>query len=88
MLFEKTEKDKLNTKERRSRQRLGEKEALLSRANSLKRAVSNIVKHSERIKPRHFRRLSTQADSLKSEHEILLEWIDVILHICVTVGKK
>uniref|UniRef100_A0A1B0GQ62 Diacylglycerol kinase n=1 Tax=Phlebotomus papatasi TaxID=29031 RepID=A0A1B0GQ62_PHLPP len=88
VLFEKTEKDKLNTKERRSRQRLGEKEALLSRANSLKRAVSNIVKHSERIKPRHFRRLSTQADSLKSEHEILLEWIDVILHICVTVGKK
>ncbi|XP_055690695.1 diacylglycerol kinase eta isoform X3 [Lutzomyia longipalpis] len=63
--FEKMEKDKINTQERRSRQRLGEKEALLSRANSLKRAVSNIVKHSERIKPRYFRRLSTQADSLK-----------------------
>lgn len=62
---EKNEKDQLNKKERRTRQMTNDREALQYRANSLKRAVRNIVKHSENNKPRISRRLSTQVDSLK-----------------------
>lgn len=61
---EKNEKDQYNKKERRSRLMSN---ALQYRANSLKRAIRNIVKHSECNKPRVSRRLSTQVDSLKSE---------------------
>lgn len=63
---EKTEKDKFNTRERRSRFST-DREALHYRANSLKRAIRNIVKHSESKGPRISRRLSTQVDSLKSK---------------------
>ncbi|XP_055606025.1 diacylglycerol kinase eta-like isoform X2 [Uranotaenia lowii] len=46
--IEKNEKDKLNSKERTSRQdRRSEKEALLCRANSLKRAIQDVMKCSE-----------------------------------------
>lgn len=64
---EKNEKDQFNKKERRSRQLNNDREALQYRANSLKRAVRNIVKHSENNKPRVSRRLSTQVDSLKGK---------------------
>jgi len=49
--YEKNEKDKLNTKERHIRDtaRSCEKEALQCRANSIKRAVRNIIDHSEHI---------------------------------------
>lgn len=49
----KTEKDELNTKERRSSRIIPftEKEALQCRANSLKRAVHNVIQHSEMLKP-------------------------------------
>lgn len=62
---EKNEKDHFNKKERRSRQMTNDREALQYRANSLKRAVRNIVKHSGNNKPRVSRRLSTQVESLK-----------------------
>lgn len=64
---EKNEKDQYNKKERRSRLMSNDREALQYRANSLKRAIRNIVKHSETNKPRVSRRLSTQVDSLKSK---------------------
>lgn len=63
---EKNEKDQYNKKERRSRLLSNDREALQYRANSLKRAIRNIVKHSESNKPRVSRRLST-VDSMKSE---------------------
>lgn len=63
---EKTEKEQYNKKERRSRQMNNDREALQYRSNSLKRAIRNIVKHSENNKPRVSRRLST-VDCLKSE---------------------
>lgn len=62
---EKNEKDQFNKKERRHRQMNNDREALQYRANSLKRAVRNIVKHSEINKPRASRRLSTQVEGLK-----------------------
>lgn len=54
----KTEKDKYNTKERRNSRyfvRSGDKEAIQSRANSLKRAISNVIEASGIYdhKPRH-----------------------------------
>lgn len=54
----KTEKDKYNTKERRNSRyfvRSGDKEAIQSRANSLKRAINNVVEASGIYdhKPRH-----------------------------------
>lgn len=64
---EKTEKDKFNKRERRSRFMSNDRETLQYRANSLKRAIRNIVKHSESNKPRISRRLSTQVDSMKSK---------------------
>lgn len=67
---EKNEKDQYNKKERRSRQMNNDREALQYRANSLKRAIRNIVKHSENNKPRVSRRLSTQVDSLKSKEAL------------------
>ncbi|XP_053691122.1 diacylglycerol kinase eta [Sabethes cyaneus] len=45
--IEKNEKDKLNSKERTSRIDRSEKEALLCRANSLKRAIHDVLKYSE-----------------------------------------
>lgn len=54
----KTEKDKYNTKERRNSRyyvRNGDKEAIQSRANSLKRAINTVMEHSGLYdhKPRH-----------------------------------
>lgn len=61
----KTEKDELNTKERRSSRIVPftEKEALQCRANSLKRAVHNVIQHSEMLKPSD-KRYSMQVDNL------------------------
>lgn len=61
----KTEKDELNTKERRSSRIIpcSEKEALQCRANSLKRAVHNVIQHSEMLKPSD-KRYSMQVDNL------------------------
>lgn len=61
----KTEKDELNTKERRSSRIIPftEKEALQCRANSLKRAVHNVIQHSEMLKPSD-KRYSMQVDNL------------------------
>ncbi|KAJ6629751.1 Diacylglycerol kinase eta, partial [Pseudolycoriella hygida] len=61
----KTEKDELNTKERRSSRviNFSEKEALQCRANSLKRAITNLIQHSEMLKPSE-KRYSTQVDNL------------------------
>lgn len=58
----KTEKDKLNTKEQRS-MRFSEKEALQCRANSLKRAMHNVMEHSKLIDAQQ-KRFSVQADNL------------------------
>lgn len=54
----KTEKDKYNTKERRNSRyfvRTGDKEAIQTRANSLKRAINSVMEHSGLYdhKPRH-----------------------------------
>lgn len=61
----KTEKDELNTKERRSSRIIpfSEKEALQCRANSIKRAVHNVIQHSETLKPSD-KRYSIHADNL------------------------
>lgn len=61
----KTEKDELNSKERRSSRiiHFTEKEALQCRANSLKRAVHNVIQHSEMLKPSD-KRYSMQVDNL------------------------
>ncbi len=61
----KTEKDELNTKERRSSRVIPftEKEALQCRANSLKRAVHTVIQHSEMLKPSD-KRYSMQVDNL------------------------
>ncbi|KAG4078409.1 hypothetical protein HA402_013120 [Bradysia odoriphaga] len=63
--IDKTEKDELNTKERRSSRVIpfSEKEALQCRANSLKRAVHNVIQHSEMLKPSD-KRYSMQVDNL------------------------
>lgn len=73
---EKTEKDQLNTRERRSRLMSNDREALQYRANSLKRAIRNIIKHTENNKPRVSRRLSTQVDGLKSELVVSLRTLN------------
>lgn len=64
--IEKTEKDKLNTKERRSSRsvRFQEKEALQCRSSSVKRAMHNILEHSKQLKPRPDKRYSMQVDNL------------------------
>lgn len=54
----KTEKDKLNTKEQRSM-----REALQCRANSLKRAMHNVMEHSKLIDTQQ-KRYSVQVDNL------------------------
>ncbi|XP_017090473.2 diacylglycerol kinase eta isoform X3 [Drosophila bipectinata] len=56
--IEKNEKDQINTKERRSSRSLrsSEKEALQSRANSVKRAIYNVVEHSEPGRPKRYQR--------------------------------
>ncbi|KAH8329803.1 hypothetical protein KR074_010420 [Drosophila pseudoananassae] len=56
--IEKNEKDEINTKERRSSRSLrsSEKEALQSRANSVKRAIYNVVEHSEPGRPKRYQR--------------------------------
>lgn len=61
----KTEKDERNSKERRSSRIIpfSEKEALQCRANSIKRAVHNVIQHSEMLKPSD-KRYSMQADNL------------------------
>lgn len=61
----KTEKDELNTKERRNSRIIpfSEKEALQCRANSIKRAVHNVIQHSEMLKPSD-KRYSMQVDNL------------------------
>lgn len=61
----KTEKDELNTKERRGSRIIpfSEKEALQCRANSLKRAVHNVIQHSEMLKPSD-KRYAMQVDNL------------------------
>lgn len=65
---QKNEKDKLNSKERTSRLlRHSDKEALQCRANSLKRAVHDIIEHPEKDKPmKSSRRFSLRVDNLKS----------------------
>ncbi|XP_039231591.1 diacylglycerol kinase eta isoform X11 [Drosophila yakuba] len=56
--IEKTEKDQINTKERRNSRSLrsSEKEALQCRANSVKRAIYNVVEHSEPGRPKRYQR--------------------------------
>ncbi|XP_070063164.1 diacylglycerol kinase eta isoform X5 [Drosophila virilis] len=56
--IEKTEKDNINTNERRNSRSLrsSEKEALQSRANSVKRAIYNVVEHSEPGRPKRYQR--------------------------------
>ncbi|XP_064545646.1 diacylglycerol kinase eta isoform X2 [Drosophila montana] len=56
--IEKTEKDHINTNERRNSRSLrsSEKEALQSRANSVKRAIYNVVEHSEPGRPKRYQR--------------------------------
>lgn len=64
----KTEKDKLNSKEKfQSRlTKRGDKEALQCRSNSFKRAVRNIVQYPEKEKPmKPSRRMSLRMDSLR-----------------------
>lgn len=67
--MEKNEKDQLNLKERRNSRSLrgSEREALQSRANSVKRAMYNVVEHSEPGRPKRYqRRLSvTPFEALK-----------------------
>ncbi|XP_073819410.1 diacylglycerol kinase eta isoform X3 [Musca autumnalis] len=67
--IEKNEKDQLNLKERRNSRSLrgSEREALQSRANSVKRAMYNVVEHSEPGRPKRYqRRLSvTPFEALK-----------------------
>ena len=67
--IEKNEKDQLNFKERRNSRSLRgtEREALQSRANSVKRAMYNVVEHSEPGRPKRYqRRLSvTPFEALK-----------------------
>lgn len=70
----KTEKDKLNSKERFNNRlaRRGDKEALQCRSNSFKRAVHNIVQHPERDKPmKPSRRMSLRMDSLRVQQQQL-----------------
>ncbi|XP_037923705.1 diacylglycerol kinase eta [Hermetia illucens] len=57
-ILKKTEKDELNTKERRNSRilRSKEREALQSRANSVKRAIYNIIEHSEPGRPKRYQR--------------------------------
>ncbi|XP_037950398.1 diacylglycerol kinase eta isoform X4 [Teleopsis dalmanni] len=56
--IEKNEKDQLNTKERRNSRSLrsNEKDALQCRANSVKRAIYNVVEHSEPGRPKRYQR--------------------------------
>ncbi|XP_043863129.1 diacylglycerol kinase eta isoform X4 [Drosophila mojavensis] len=56
--IEKTEKDNINSKERRNSRSLrsSEKEALQCRANSVKRAIYNVVEHSEPGRPKRYQR--------------------------------
>ncbi|XP_034487795.1 diacylglycerol kinase eta isoform X1 [Drosophila innubila] len=56
--IEKNEKDHINSKERRNSRSLrsSEKEALQSRANSVKRAIYNVVEHSEPGRPKRYQR--------------------------------
>lgn len=56
--IEKLEKDHINSKERRNSRSLrsSEKEALQSRANSVKRAIYNVVEHSEPGRPKRYQR--------------------------------
>ncbi|XP_017848729.1 diacylglycerol kinase eta isoform X5 [Drosophila busckii] len=56
--IEKTEKDHINSKERRNSRSLrsSEKEALQCRANSVKRAIYNVVEHSEPGRPKRYQR--------------------------------
>ncbi|XP_055903306.1 diacylglycerol kinase eta isoform X2 [Eupeodes corollae] len=56
--LEKTEKDHINSKERRHSRnlRFTEKEALQCRANSVKRAIYNLVEHSEPGRPKRYQR--------------------------------
>lgn len=56
--IEKIEKDQINSKERRNSRSLrsSEKEALQSRANSVKRAIYNVVEHSEPGRPKRYQR--------------------------------
>ncbi|XP_030373611.1 diacylglycerol kinase eta isoform X2 [Scaptodrosophila lebanonensis] len=56
--IEKNEKDHINTKERRNSRSLRstEKEALQCRANSVKRAIYNVVEHSEPGRPKRYQR--------------------------------
>uniref|UniRef100_A0A6P4F9M7 Diacylglycerol kinase n=1 Tax=Drosophila rhopaloa TaxID=1041015 RepID=A0A6P4F9M7_DRORH len=56
--IEKTEKDQINSKERRNSRSLrsSEKEALQCRANSVKRAIYNVVEHSEPGRPKRYQR--------------------------------
>ncbi|XP_037891184.1 diacylglycerol kinase eta isoform X3 [Glossina fuscipes] len=67
--IEKDEKDLLNFEERRNSRslRCNEREALQSRANSVKRAIYNVVEHSEPGRPKRYqRRLSvTPFEALK-----------------------
>ncbi|XP_022220024.2 diacylglycerol kinase eta isoform X2 [Drosophila obscura] len=67
--IEKNEKDQINSKERRNSRSLrsSEKEALQCRANSVKRAIYNVVEHSEPGRPKRYqRKLSiTPFESLK-----------------------
>ncbi|XP_065354344.1 diacylglycerol kinase eta isoform X2 [Calliphora vicina] len=67
--IQKNEKDQLNLKERRNSRSLrgNEREALQSRANSVKRAMYNVVEHSEPGRPKRYqRRLSvTPFEALK-----------------------
>lgn len=75
---QKNEKDKLNSKERRSRLlRHSDKEALQCRANSLKRAVHDIIEHPEKDKPiKSSRRFSLRVDNLKSRFFVFHNPID------------
>lgn len=64
----KTEKDKLNSKEKFQGRltKRGDKEALQCRSNSFKRAVRNIVEYPEKEKPmKPSRRMSLRMDSLR-----------------------
>ncbi|KAH8294901.1 hypothetical protein KR018_004265 [Drosophila ironensis] len=56
--IQKTVKEELNTKERRSSRHLRtrEKEALQCRANSIKRAIYNVIEHSEPGRPKRYQR--------------------------------
>lgn len=62
----KTEKDKLNSKEKFNRLKKNDKEALQCRSNSFKRAIRNIVQHPERERPvKPSRRMSLRMESLR-----------------------